>query len=198
MPLRGSSVFESATGGCGSRGSYIRYRPARAAVAWLLGIRDATGGSLRGADTAATGGEATQPHARAADSCGMNLRMDRSPSGCGHAALLTASARRGAAALVLLTTLTAGAGLASGNTCDNAGAAFLLSGTSALTLTNVLITENVARQGAGVWLNSASSFTWSGGGWLNNDPDDVYHGGKSWGLTGSGGGSCVGGSCVTN
>jgi hypothetical protein len=95
-------------------------------------------------------------------------------------------------------TLTAGAGLASGNTCDNAGAAFLLSGTSALTLTNVLVTENVARQGAGVWLNSASSFTWSGGGWLNNDPDDVYHGGKSWGLTGSGGGSCVSGSCVTN
>jgi hypothetical protein len=51
-------------------------------------------------------------------------------------------------------TLTAGAGLASGNACDNAGAAFLLSGTSALTLTNtVLIYENVARQGAGVWLS---------------------------------------------
>ena len=95
-------------------------------------------------------------------------------------------------------TLTAGAGLASGNACDNAGAAFLLTGTSALTLTNVLITENLARQGAGVWLNSGSSFTWSGGGWLNNDPDDVYHGGKGWELTGSGGGSCVGGSCVTN
>jgi hypothetical protein len=95
-------------------------------------------------------------------------------------------------------TLTARAGLASGNACDNAGAAFLLSGTSALTLTNVLITENAARQGAGVWLNSASRFTWSGGGWLNNDPDDVYHGGTSWALAGSGGGSCESGSCVTN
>ncbi|MEY3209575.1 MAG: hypothetical protein RIT28_56, partial [Pseudomonadota bacterium] len=95
-------------------------------------------------------------------------------------------------------TLTAGAGLASGNSCDNAGAAFLLSGTSALTLTNVLITENAARQGAGVWLNSASRFTWSGGGWLDNDPDDVYHGGTSWTLSGSGGGSCGSGSCVTN
>ena len=63
-------------------------------------------------------------------------------------------------------TLTAEAGLASGNECENAGAAFLLSGASALTLTNVLLTENVARQGGGVWLSSASSFTWSGGGWL--------------------------------
>ena len=95
-------------------------------------------------------------------------------------------------------TLTAEAGLASGNECENAGAAFLLSGASALTLTNVLLTENVARQGGGVWLSSASSFTWSGGGWLNNDPDDVYHGGQSWALTGSGGGSCLAGTCVTN
>ena len=84
--------------------------------------------------------------------------------------------------------LTAGAGLASGNSCDNAGGAFLLSGTSTLTLTNVEINENIATEGAGVWLNSVSSFTWSGGGWLNNDPDDVYHGGQSWALTGSGGG----------
>ena len=94
--------------------------------------------------------------------------------------------------------LTAGAGLASGNSCDNAGGAFLLSGTSTLTLTNVEINENIATEGAGVWLNSVSSFTWSGGGWLNNDPDDVYHGGQSWALTGSGGGSCLAGSCVTN
>ena len=95
-------------------------------------------------------------------------------------------------------TLTAEAGLASGNVCTNAGAAFLLTDESALTLTNMLITENVARQGAGVWLNGTSSFLWTGGGWLNNEPDDVYHGGKGWELTGSGGGACVGGTCVTS
>ncbi|MCK6524890.1 hypothetical protein L6R49_26095 [Myxococcota bacterium] len=95
-------------------------------------------------------------------------------------------------------TLTAEAGLASGNSSDNAGGAFLTAGTSRVTLTNTLITGNGARQGAGLWLNSASSLTWTGGGWAENAPDDVYHGGQSWSLEGSGGGTCGGATCATN
>ncbi len=86
--------------------------------------------------------------------------------------------------------------LASGNSSYNAGGAFLLSETSSLTLTDTSIYENKARQGAGVWINSASSFTWTGGSWSDNDPDDAYHGSMSWTLEGSNGGECSGSVCT--
>jgi hypothetical protein len=93
-------------------------------------------------------------------------------------------------------TLTASTGEVNGNTCDVEGGAFLISGTSSLTLTDTSIYENEARQGAGVWLNSASRFTWTGGSWSDNDPDDAYHGSMSWTLEGSNGGECSGSVCT--
>lgn len=71
-------------------------------------------------------------------------------------------------------------GKAEENSTENVGGAFLLNNQATLDISNFAITQNTALQGAGVYQDLDSVFTWTNIQWSLNSKDDIYYAGKSW------------------
>lgn len=72
------------------------------------------------------------------------------------------------------------------------GGGMILAGSSLANVTRLLVGENRGELGSGAWVGDEATLAWATN---SNWYDDAYHGGASWDLSSTGGGSCLSGSC---